>query len=144
MKYTSIIDLNLPIEKVIELFDNPDNMYQWQPELTNFEHLSGDPGQPGAKSKLTYQNGKRTVEMTETVLVRELPEEFSGTYEMKGVINHINNSFETLADGKTRWTVISDFQFSGIMGFLSIFMKGMFKKQTMTFMQRFKDFAENT
>ena len=59
MKYTVDIIIDLPRPKVVTLFDNPDNMHKWQPDLVSFDHLSGDPGQPGAKSKLHYKMGKK-------------------------------------------------------------------------------------
>ncbi len=49
MKYTCELIVNLPRQRMIELFDNPDNMHKWQPGLVSFEHLSGESGQPGAK-----------------------------------------------------------------------------------------------
>jgi carbon monoxide dehydrogenase subunit G len=52
MNYTTTIDLNVPIDRVVSLFDDPENMKKWQPELLSFEHISGDAGQPGAKSRL--------------------------------------------------------------------------------------------
>ena len=70
MKYTLSTTINLPRSKVIELFDNPDNMSKWQPELQSFEHISGEPGEPGAKSRLKYKMGKREVEMIETITAR--------------------------------------------------------------------------
>ncbi|HNO23164.1 MAG TPA: SRPBCC family protein [Leptospiraceae bacterium] len=78
MKYSVEIEINLPIARVIELFDNPDNLQKWQPGLLSFEHLSGTPGQPGAKSRLTFRMGRGKMIMTETVTVRNLPDEFSG------------------------------------------------------------------
>ncbi|WP_422362317.1 SRPBCC family protein [Reichenbachiella sp.] len=143
MKYTVDIIIDLPRPKVITLFDNPDNMYKWQPDLVSFDHLSGDPGQPGAKSKLHYKMGKRDIEMIETVTKNELPDEMSGTYETKGVFNIISNRFEEVGEKQTRWVSENEFQFSGFMKLMGIFMKGAFPKQTLKFMKQFKTFAEN-
>jgi len=52
VKYTCDITINQPIDVVIALFDDPDNMKEWQPGLISFEPFSGEPGQPGAKSRL--------------------------------------------------------------------------------------------
>lgn len=142
MKYTTTIDIELPIEKVVELFDNPDNMTKWQPELISFENFSGKPGEQGAKSKLKYKMGKREVEMIETIVKRDLPKEFSGTYEAKDVWNMQKNTFETIDNNKTRWITESEFQFKGFMKLMAVFMPGTFKKQTFKFMERFKTFAE--
>ena len=142
MKYSHSIDINLPRSKVIELFDNPDNLKEWQPGFVSFSHLSGEPGKEGAKSVLKYKMGKRELEMVETVLKRNLPDEFSGSYEMPGTYNAIQNYFTELDPQKTRWEFHSEFKFSGLMKFMAPLMKGSFKKQSLDFMQRFKSFAE--
>ena len=141
MKYTCELLIDLPRAEVVALFDDADNLLKWQPGLQSFEHLSGEPGQPGAKSRMVYDEGGRRIEMVETVLRRELPELFSGTYEAKGVWNEVVNRFQD-EGGSTRWVLESDFRFRGLMLLMPIFMRGAFRKQTMKTMQRFKDFAE--
>lgn len=44
MKFRQEIEINKPIEEVIPLFDNPDNMDKWMEGLQSFEHISGIPG----------------------------------------------------------------------------------------------------
>ena len=65
MKYTREVVIDLPRERVIELFDDADNLTKWQEGLQAFEHVSGEPGQPGAKSRLVYDYRGRRFEMTE-------------------------------------------------------------------------------
>lgn len=93
MQYTTEVMINLPRQRVIELFDDPDSLQKWQPGLKSFEHLSGEPGQPGSKSKLVYDMNGRKIEMIETITRRDLPDEFSGTYDAPGVHNVIVNRF---------------------------------------------------
>lgn len=143
MKYENQIDIALPLNKVIELFDNPNNLSKWQPGFVSFEHLSGEPGQVGAKSKLLYNMGKREVEMIETITKKDLPHSFAGTYEAKGVFNEIDNRFEALDEQNTRWISTNVFKFSGFMKFMSLFMAGSFRKQSYKFMELFKEFAES-
>jgi carbon monoxide dehydrogenase subunit G len=142
MKYTNEVLINLPVHKVVELFDNPDNLKKWQPGLISFEHLSGTAGEPGAKSKLKYKMGSREMEMIETITVRNLPVEFSGTYEMKGTLNKISNSFIPVSDNQTRYVTENEFQFSGFMKVFGFLFPGMFRKQTQKFLEDFKKFAE--
>jgi carbon monoxide dehydrogenase subunit G len=142
MKYTKEITINLPRKRVIELFDNPDNLKKWQPGLLSFEHISGVPGQPGAKSRLKYKMGNREVEMIETITKRDLPDEFNGTYEAKGVHNTMKNRFFEIDDHTTRWIAETEFKFSGFMRLMGIFMRGAFPKETEKNMRRFKEFAE--
>jgi len=142
MKYSSEIEINLPVKKVVELFDNPDNLKHWQPGLQSFQHLSGTPGEPGAKSKLHFKMGKRDIEMIETITVRNLPEEFSGTYEAKGVWNEVKNHFISLDENRTLYRCENEFQFSGFMKIIGFLMPGAFKKESMKYLVQFKEFAE--
>ncbi|MCL3781550.1 SRPBCC family protein [Prolixibacteraceae bacterium JC049] len=142
MEYITKIEIQLPLERIIELFDNPNNLKLWQPELISFEHLSGEPGMPGSQSKLRYQMGKRKVEMIETITQRDLPHTFCATYEAKGVYNLQKNYFKAIDSHSTQWTCHSQFHFSGFMKAMAFFMPKAFQKQTLLFMNRFKDFAE--
>lgn len=143
MKYEVEVDINLSRDTVIRLFDNSDNMKCWQPELVSFEHLSGKPGEVGAKSKLYYKMGKREIEMIETITCRNLPDEFSGTYEAKGVWNHVQNYFIEKGEDKTVWRSVNEFKCSGFLKVMIFFMPGMFKKETCKYLINFKEFAES-
>ncbi len=142
MRYKTEVVINLPLDRVIELFDNFENLKTWQTGLVSHEHLSGEPGQPGAKTKLVYDMGRRRMDMIETIIKRDLPDEFSETYDAKGVHNIVRNYFHDRGDA-TLWVLDSDFRFHGLMRLMSLFMPGsMFKKQTRQTMEAFKAFAE--
>ncbi|MDZ4722758.1 MAG: SRPBCC family protein [candidate division Zixibacteria bacterium] len=143
MKYSVNIDINLPRERVVELFDNPDNLKKWMEGLLSFEHLSGVPGKPGAKSRLKFQMGNREIEMIETITVRNLPDEFSGTFEAKGVFNVVTIKFVPVSANQTKYISEQEFQFSGMMKAMGFLMPGAFKKQSMKYLTAFKNFAEN-
>lgn len=143
MKYTNQIEINKPIDKVIQLFDNPDNLKKWMEGLIGFEHFFGVPGNPGSKSKLKFKMGSREIEMIETITVRNLPNEFSATYETNGVFNSVSNKFEKVSENKTRYITENEFHFTGIMKVIAFLMPGTFKKQTMKYLVAFKNFAES-
>lgn len=142
MKFTTEIEINLPIDKVIALFDNPDNLKKCMKGLESFEAISGTPGQPGARSKLRFKMGKREMEMIETITVRNLPHEFSGTYELNGVFNIVRNKFLPVGNNKTKYISEQEFEFSGFMKVMGWLMPGAFKKQSMKYQQDFKAFVE--
>ncbi len=142
MKYKNEVMIRLPLEKVVSLFDSEENLFKWQPDLLSFEHVSGDKGEVGAKAKLKYKMGKREIEMIETITVKNLPHEFSGTYEAKGVWNEVKNYFEQIDDQTTRWRSESYFKFSGFMKIIGFLMPGSFKKQSQKYLDQFKAFAE--
>lgn len=111
--------------------------------LKSFEPISGTPGQPGAKSKLKFEMGKRKIEMIETVTVRNLPDEFSGTYDVKRVFNIVKNSFVNLDEIKTKYISEQEFQFKGMMKVFAFLMPGAFKKQSMKYLEAFKKISES-
>jgi uncharacterized membrane protein len=126
MKYQKEIEINKPIDDVIGMFDNPENMGKWMEGLQSFEHISGAPGQPGAKSRLRFKMGTREVEMIETINVRNLPDEFTGTYEAKGVWNKVSSKFVPLSDTKTKYISEQEFKFQGFMKCIAFIMPGAF------------------
>lgn len=143
MKYSCEVVIDRPIDEVIEKFDSTENLYKWQPTLKSTEQLSGEPGQPGAKMKLTYdQRGRETV-MVETITERNFPSAFSATYEAPGVVNPCTNRFEEAGDGRTKWTMETEFRFSGFMALMSIFMRGAFPRETQKSMDMFKEWIES-
>lgn len=143
MRYESEIIINLPRTRVIELFDSFDNLKKWQEGLISYEHLSGEPGQPGTKTRLLYDMGRRRMEMIETIIERNLPDEFSATYDASGVHNIVRNNFYDEGE-QTRWVLDSDFQFRSYMRIVSLFIpNSSFRNQTRSSMESFKRFAEN-
>ena len=143
MKYTSDIIINQPVDKVVELFDNADNLKEWMTGLLSFEHLSGEAGQPGAQSKMVFQRGKGKMVMIETITKNNLPEEFSAEYEVQGTHNIQQNHFKAVTETSTQWVSHTEFKFGSLgLKFMGLIMPSAFKKQTLVFMKNFKDFAE--
>ena len=142
MKYTTEVIIELPRPKVIELFDNTENLYKWQEGLKDFEHIDGEPGQEGGRSRMVYEGRRGDLHMTETITKRNLPDEFHGIYEARGVYNEIYNYFMETGPDKTTWRTASIFRFSGLMALMAPFMKSAFTSNTLLNMERFKSFAE--
>ena len=143
MKYSNEVIIDLPVEKVLALFNDEENLFKWQPELMSFEHVSGQKGEVGSVSNLRYKMGKREVEMIETITKKNLPESFDFTYEAKGVWNEMKNSFHELSPTQTKWISHSEFRFKGFMKIIGFLMPGSFKKQSQLALDRFKAFAES-
>lgn len=143
MKYINEVIIRKSREEVIRLFDDADNLKKWMKGLQSFEHISGEPGQPGAKSLLKFDMGKRKMEMIETVTVRNLPDEFSGTYEVKNVLNKIRNLFIEVDENTTRYVTENEFYFSGFMKIIGWLFPSAFKKQSQQYLEDFKHFVEN-
>lgn len=142
MNYTCEVTIAQPIARVIELFDQPANLKHWQPGLQSIEPISGTPGQPGARSRLRYDMNGRKIEMIETITRRNLPADFVGQYEAKGVYNVAHSHFTALGPNQTKWTMETEFDFRGFMKLAGWFAPGTFRKQSQQMMTDFKQFAE--
>lgn len=144
MKYTLEISINQPRLRLIELFDNTENLKEWLPGFISLEHISGESGEVGAKSKIVCETGKRKCELIETIMVKNLPDEFTCTYDSDGMWNSVKNNFIEVGESKTKWISENEFQSDKLMMKVIMFlMPGMFKKESLKFMRSFKEFAEN-
>ncbi|MEL6810772.1 MAG: SRPBCC family protein [Bacteroidota bacterium] len=144
MKYSTEIIIDLPREEVIRKLDNAENMKHWQQGLVGFTMLEGTPGKEGAKMELEYQMGKRNVVLTETITKNKFPDEFHANYDNKVVHNIQRNFFHTIEGNKTKWVSESEFEFKGFgMKVMAFLMPGAFKKQSLKYLNDFKNFAEH-
>ena len=143
MKFHIEIIVDISFAKLIELFENYENLKIWQPNIIKYTRLTGELGQPGATSEIRYNMVIKEMVMKETIIKRNLPEEFVLRYESDGVKNTVTNNFKEIAPNKTRWIMENNFEFAGIMKYAALAMKGIFRKQTELTMERFKKFAES-
>lgn len=142
MKYTVDITIGKPIDQVVEFFENPDNKHLWMEGLESFEHLTGTQGQSGSTSKMKFTLGNRKVEMIETIILNNLPEEFSGTYETNGVLNIQKSRFIKVSDYETKYISENEFKLAGFMKLIGLLMPATFKKQTKKYLSNFKNSVE--
>jgi len=145
MKFIFTAVINQPVNKVIELFINQDNLKQWQKELLYYEKISGIPGDVGAKTKLVY----KSVTIIETIISKNLPGEVIGYYEhmagKKTVMTHnTSHRFRPLNETQTLFELeMQEVQFLGFLPkIMSKLMGGMFEKYHQKQVDQFKAFAE--
>ena len=145
MKYTCSIEINLPIDQVTMLWENEKLFNKWQDGFQSIELLKGQNGTTGAKSKIILEQGKRRLELIETIISNNLPEEKKALYEHIHMTNTQTTRFNKVSENKTNY--ISEVEYTKFNGFMPKLMAklfpGMFKKQSQKWMNQFKDFAEN-
>lgn len=145
MKYTCLVEINLPIDRVVQLWENEDNFKAWQDGFLSIEHLSGTPNTEGAKARIILKD-KRSIELIETIISTNLPEEKTALYEHVHMTNTQTTRFVKIDDHKTQY--ISEVEYLKFNGFLvkliARLFPGKFKAQSQKWMQQFKAFAEKT
>jgi len=143
MRYSTEVIIDLPMDQVLPLFDNADNLSKWMKGLVYFETIEGEAGQVGAKSIMRFELGKRKMEMTETILKHDLPQEYLCSYEAPGTYNEVKIHFEEIDKTHTKYVAEHFFKFeSWAMKLMGALMPGMFKKQSLQYSNDFKAFAE--
>lgn len=145
MKFTCSVDISLPKNEVAQLWQDPNNLKEWQDGFKGIEHISGEPGKEGAKSKLMYSSKRGDFDLFETILENKLPDEFRGEYDHSHMTNTMHTKFTEKPDGSTHYE--SEFIYTIKKGFIlkiiSNFFPGMFRKQTQKWLDQFKVFAES-
>lgn len=142
MRYGNRILIDLPREATVAKFSDPENLKHWQAGFLGQEPVSGEPGTMGAKSRLRFKQGKRELEMVETILENELPDRYAASYEAPGVHNRVDIRFEEAGPAQTLYFMENEFRFRGWMRLIGPLMPGAFKKETQSSLLAFKDFAE--
>ncbi len=145
MKYKCSIDINLGIDQVVKIWDDPENFKYWQNGFQSIELLSGESNTPGAKSKILLLNGKMEIELIETILVSNLPHEKTALYEHKHMTNTQTTRFISKGENKTQY--ISEVEYTKFNGLMIKLMAKLFpskfKAQSQQWLDQFKEFSES-
>lgn len=144
MRFKSSIDINKPKDEVAKFFANPTYLHEYQDGFVKKELVSGVEGQDGAVSNMFYKQGKRELELTETIVKNDLPDSFEGFYHHKHMDNTMKCTFMALNDVTTRYD--SEFEYTRVSWIIPKLMfmlfPSMFKKQGEKWMKQFKEFVE--
>lgn len=144
MKYSEEVLIAAPRDEVIARYDNYDNLPKWQESYVSHEHLEGEPGATGSRTRVRHQMGKSEEDLIETIEARAFPDRQVTVYECGPVWNRNVSTFDAIDGMQTRWTMEVEFRASGLMMKVMMFlMPGAFKKQTRKAMTQFKAYVEN-
>ncbi len=145
MRFTFSAEINQPINRVVELFRNKENLKEWQKELISYEHISGSPNGVNCVTKYLH----KSITIIETLLSYNLPHEIKGYYEhlagKKTVMTHNTvYRFTKISDNKTLFELkMEDAVFVGwLPKLMSKLMGRMFEKYHQDEVDQFKVFAE--
>lgn len=143
MKFSYSVDINAPREKVVKLFNNTGHYPQWFASFVSYEQLSGNYAEVGAKARVMFKNN---MEITETILVNNLPQEKTMLSEHKHMTNTMKNTFDVIDENITRYTV--EIEYTKFVGFMPKLMSklfpSIFKNGTKKMADDFKKFVEKT
>lgn len=144
MKFTCTVTIHKPQQVVADFFADPTHLKEYQEGFQKKELLSGNAGEVGTVSKLYYQNGKRKMELEETIVKNDLPNEFLAEYFHTHTENTMRSTFTELSDTETRYDAeIHYTKFKGaIVKIMAFLFPSFFKKQVQKWLKNFKVFVE--
>jgi hypothetical protein len=142
MRYTLSNTINKPLDEVVAKFTNPEGVKEWMEGLQRTEHISGTPGKVGAKMDFYFLHKGKEMKISETILEENLPNQIKFGYTSSMGYNEVEMQFESLSANEVKQTNNSYFELKGFMKIMGFLMKGMFKKQTLKYLDAFKAYAE--
>lgn len=142
MKYTITNTIDKPIKVVAAKFMEPNGALQWMEGLQKIERLSDKIYEVGAKSRFHSLHKNKKFVIDETILEQNMPYQIKFGFTSSMGYNEVEMIFEQLNDNSTKQINNSYFQLKGIMKLLGPLMKSIFKKQSMKYLNAFKEFAE--
>lgn len=145
MKFICSVTILQPKEVVVSYFSNPDYLVKYQEGFIKKELISGQVGKKDAISKMFYKQGKGVMELTETILENNLPNEFMAQYHHKFTDNIMRSTFTSLGENKTRYD--AEIHYTALRGtmikIIAFLFPSFFKKQVQKWLTNFKVFLED-
>jgi len=144
MKFKGFVEIDKSRDEVVKFFTNPKYLGEYQDGFVKKEPISEMLGKDGTVSKMFYKQGKRDMELTETVIANRLPESFEASYHHIHMDNLMKCTFIVLDDNRTRYEYEIEYtRISWIMPkLMAILFPSMFRKQVEKWMTQFKAFVE--
>jgi uncharacterized membrane protein len=143
MKFELSIEIDQPPSVVYDFMMDPENLHLWLTNFVRMEHLSGEPGEPGAKAKHVYDERGRHVEMVETIISNVENQEMIADYESEYFDMRVSNYLEPKDDHKTLLSIVTEMEMkSFVMKLVGRLFKGQSEKRLAADMERLKDAIE--
>jgi hypothetical protein len=140
MKSVVNLTIDAPQAKVAALMAEPANNARWMDD-TEYQPVSGTPGQPGSTFRLIPKDG--TPAFVATVVARNLPNELRLLLEAPAVDVEITDRFVALSPQKTLLVSEEVFRFKGAKGTVAaLFARRAIRSAHRKHMESFKRFAE--
>ncbi len=137
------LTINETVERIWELFMNPDNLKHWLTGFGSVEHIKGRVGEIGSVSKLKFMERGKEMEIMETVLDSKPNQRY--TFSMKHTTFETETDVHFISFGNFT-EMIQTVQFSPkgfFMKLLGPLIKGSMKNRMAKELMAFKKFVES-
>ncbi|NER83266.1 MAG: SRPBCC family protein [Leptolyngbya sp. SIO1D8] len=145
MKYTNKVEINLPVDQVVKLWQNHEHFDKWQTGYLKTTLLEGEASAQGSKSEILLCIKGKEMRLIQTVLISNLPEEKKILVEHEHMTNTLSTRFKELNNSRTECISETEYtKFNGLIPkVMATLFPGIFRQQSQKWLDNFKEFAEN-
>ena len=137
------VTVNEPVEKIWDIFMNPNYLKHWLTGFVSIEHLSGSIGKEGSTSKMKFIERGKEMELTEKVLHVTPMQQYSFLMEHETLSTLTDVRFISIGP---LTEIIQAVQFTPkgfLMKLMMPLMKGEMKKRMTNDLKNLKEFIES-
>ena len=142
MNFTVSNTINASLEVVAAKFLEPEGAKHWMEGLQKIDPISGTPGEVGAKTDFYFLFRGKEMKISEVILEQNMPHQIKFGYTSGMGYNEVEMKFEKLSDSSVKQINNSYFEMKGAKAIMGFLFKGMFKKQSMKYLDAFKAYVE--
>lgn len=140
MKFYFETKINASPTRTFALFRDRSSYKKWQPGLIRDELTRDKKG--NTIYEMAFRVGRRTLIIKEKIYKDAFPV-YNSEYNLKGVKNISQNTFEAFNGNTTVWKQKIEFRFTGLMKLIGVFMRKGLEEQSRIIIKNFKSFAES-
>ncbi|MAW60208.1 MAG: hypothetical protein CMJ94_05160 [Planctomycetes bacterium] len=137
------VRIDRPVAQVWTMFTDVELMPQWCKGFVSLETIEGEPETVGSKHRLLFQEGKRQIEMIETVTAFDPHERFAFEAATKGMSNTCEMRFSAEGDATVIRSTNCFYAGSFLFKLMMPMMRGAISKRITEDLERLKALVES-
>ncbi len=140
--YTTIVEVNKPLENVFETFNQIEDIKNWIPEVKTVNVITKSLGKTGSIYKIVIDANDQEITMTQKIVAYVPNEKVTVFYDAENMLKTNDYIFEE-KNGVSKITLNSTCRSdSYIMACTFPYFKGTFKAQDQSYLNNFKSYIE--
>ena len=140
--YTTIVEVNKPLENVFKTFNQVEDIKNWIPEVKTVNVITKSLGKTGSIYKIVIDTNDQEITMTQKIVAYVPNEKVTVFYDAENMLKTNDYIFEE-KNGVSKITLKSTCRSdSYIMACMFPYFKGTFKEQDQSYLNNFKLYIE--
>lgn len=142
VNYAVEVEIDKPLAEVFTLFEAPETLQKWMPEVKSLEPINVKDGKVGSTYKMVIENEGQEMAMTEKILAYIPNQKMTFQFDSDQMIKTDDFNFTAKGDKTIMTQNCTVMSKSYITACLFPYFKGTFAAASQEYMDRFKKIAE--